>query len=98
VQAHGLSEPSAAFSAALTQQVVARYARPHAAPFRAGAWLGTVILLLLACLLVVATCMVLATVSTVLVTSSVAVVGGTGGLIWLLEHYRKSLLQQQSAC
>ena len=98
LQAHGLAQPSAAFSASLTQLVVARYVPPRVEPFRAGAWLGNAILLVLACLLVLVTYAVPIAVSTVLATSLAAMVMGTGSLIWLLEYYRKQLLQQETAC
>lgn len=91
LRAHGLHQPSATFTASLTQLVVAQYVPPRVEPFRARAWLGTTILLVLASLLLVATYAVPVPVSAVLTTSSVAVVLGTGGLIWLLEHDRKRL-------
>lgn len=91
LQAHGLSQPSAAFSASLTQLVVTRYASPQAEPFRAGAWLGKAILLVLASLLVLVTCAVPVAVSAVLATSLAASVLGIGGIIWLLEQHRQRL-------
>jgi Flp pilus assembly protein TadB len=96
LQEHGLAQPSAAFSASLTQLVVARYVPPRAEPFRAGAWLGKAILLVLTGLLLLVSYTVPAAVSTVLVPSLVAVVLGTGSLIWLLEQYRKRLPQQET--
>lgn len=98
LQAHGLTQPSAAFSASLTQLVVARYVPPRVEPFRAGAWLGKAILFVLVSLLVLVICAVPVAVSTVLATSLAASVLGVGGVIWLLEHYRKRLLQQQAVC
>ncbi len=98
LQAHGLSQPSAAFSASLTQLVVSRYLPPRVEPFRAGAWLGHAILLVLAGLLGLVTYAVSIGVSAILVTSSAAMVMGTGGLIWLLELYRRRLLQQETVC
>jgi hypothetical protein len=91
LQAHGLAQPSAAFSASLTQLVVARYVPPRVEPFRAGAWLGTVILLVLASLLVFVTCAVPVAVSAVLATALAASGLGIGGVIWLLEQHRKHL-------
>lgn len=98
LQAHGLSQPSVVFSASLTQLVVARYVPPRVEPFRAGAWLGHAILLVLAGLLVLVTYAVPIAVSPILATSLAAMVMGTGSLIWLLEHYRKRLLQQETVC
>ena len=98
LQAHGLSQPSAAFSASLTQLVVARYVPPRVEPFRAGAWLGHAILLVLAGLLVLVTYAVPIAVSPILATSLAALVMGTGSLLWLLEHHRKRLLQQETVC
>lgn len=98
LQEHGLSQPSSAFSASLTQLVVARYVPPRAEPFRAGAWLGNAILLMLAGLLGLVTYAVPIAVSAVLATSLAASVLGIGGVIWLLEHYRKRLLQQKAVC
>lgn len=91
MQAHGLSQPSAAFSASLTQLVVARYVPPQAEPFRAGAWLGPVILLVLASLLGLVTYAVPISISAVLATSLAASVLGMGGIIWLLEQHRHHL-------
>ena len=98
LQAHGLTQPSAAFSASLTQLVVARYVPPQVEPFRASAWLGNAILLVLAGLLVLVTYALPIAVSAILATSLAAMVMGTGSLIWLLEHYRKRLLQQEPVC
>jgi len=97
LQAHGLQQPSAAFSASLTQLVVARYVPPRVEPFQAGAWLGHAILLVLAGLLGLVTCAVPVAVSTVLASSLVASVLGLGGVIWLLEQHRKRLAPQQAA-
>jgi hypothetical protein len=88
LQAHGLDQPSAAFSASLTQLVVARYVPPRAEPFRAGAWLGRAILLVLVGLLVLVTGAVPVAVSAVLAPALVASVLGTGGVLWLLEQHR----------
>lgn len=95
LQAHGLQEPSAAFSASLTQLVVARYVPPPVEPFRAGAWLGKAILLVLTGLLLLVGHAIPIVIPPLLTTSLVALVIGTGSLIWLLEHYRKRLLQQK---
>ena len=92
VQAHGLSQPSAAFSASLTQLVVARYVPSQVEPFRAGAWLGNAILLVLASLLVLVTYAVPIGISAVLATSLAASVLGIGGVIWLLEQHQKGRL------
>ena len=93
---HGLAQPSAAFAESLPHLIVARYVPPRAEPFQASAWLGQVILLGLTGLLLLASYGVPIAVSAVLGTSLVALVLGTGSLIWLLEHYRKRLLQQQT--
>ena len=98
LQAHGLSQPSAAFSASLTHLVVARYVPPRVKPFRAGAWLGNAILVVLAGLLVLVTYAVPIAVSTILASSLAALVMGIGSLLWLLEHHRKRLLQQETVC
>jgi Flp pilus assembly protein TadB len=98
LQAHGLNQPSAAFSESLTQLVIARYVPPRVEPFRAGIWLGNAILLVLAGLLVLVTYAVPIVVSGILATSLAAMVIGTGSLIWLLEHYRKRLFQQATGC
>ncbi len=98
LQAHGLNQPSAAFSASLTRLVVARYVSPRVEPFRAGAWLGNAILFVLAGLLVLVMYAVPIAVSAILATSLAAMVIGTGSLIWLLEQYRKRLLQQETVC
>ena len=98
MQSHGLAQPSAAFSASLTRLVVARYVSPRVEPFRAGAWLGPAILLVLTGLLVLVTYAVPITISALLATSLAAMVMGTGSLIWLLEQYRKRLLQPETVC
>ncbi|OGX89638.1 hypothetical protein BEN49_24800 [Hymenobacter coccineus] len=98
MQAHGLAQPSAAFSASLTQLVVARYVAPRPEAFRAGAWLGNAILLVLTGLLVLVANAVPIAISAVLATSLVAMVAGTGGVVWLLAHYQKQLLQQETVC
>lgn len=92
MQAHGLSQPSVAFSASLTRLVVARYVPPRVEPFRAGAWLGHAILLVLAGLLGLVTYAVPVAVSAVLTTSLAASMLGIGGVIWLLEQHRQHLL------
>ena len=91
LQTHGLSQPSAAFSESLTRLVVARYVPPRVEPFRAGAWLGTAILLVLASLLVLVTYAIPLAISAVLFTSLAASVLGIGGVIWLLEQHRRHL-------
>ncbi|RSK43157.1 hypothetical protein [Hymenobacter rigui] len=91
LHAHGLDEPSPEFATMLTQQVVARYATPPAPPYQAGMWVGRAILLVLAGLLALAVCLLPFRVSVVPVTCSVAVVLGTGGVLWLLEHHWKQL-------
>lgn len=96
LQAHGLQQPSAAFSASLTQLIVARYVPPRAEPFQAGAWLGKAVLLVLTGLLLLASYVVPVAVSAVLGPSLVAVVLGTGSIVWLLEQHRKRLLQQET--
>lgn len=89
LQAHGLAQPAAAFSASLTRLVVARYVPPRVEPFRASAWLGPAILLVLASLLVLVLYMVPVAVSPILATSLAASVLGSGGIVWLLEQHRK---------
>lgn len=84
LQAQGLQQPSAAFTAALTRQVMARYAAPPVAPYQAGAWLGKAILLVLGSLLVLYV-LPLATAG-ILALSLVAAVLGLGGVLWLFEH------------
>lgn len=96
LQAQGLQQPSAAFSASLTQLIVARYVPPRAEPFQAGAWLGNVVLLVLTGLLLLASYAVPVAVSAVLGPSLVAVVLGTGSIVWLLEHHRKRLLPPET--
>lgn len=91
LQAHGLQEPSAAFTNSLTRQVVAQYAAPPAEPYQAGAWLGLTILLVLGGLLALAVYQVPFPVSVVPVTCSVAVLFGTSSLLWLLKHHHKQL-------
>ena len=93
LQAHGLSQPSAAFSASLTQLVVARYVPPRVEPFRAGAWLGKAILLVLAGLLALAMYTIPPVVSAILATSLAALVLGTGSLVWLLEQHRMRMFR-----
>jgi hypothetical protein len=44
LQTHGLQQPAAPFAAALTQRIVAQYARPVVEAYPAGAWLGKAIL------------------------------------------------------
>jgi hypothetical protein len=44
LQTHGLQQPAAPFSAALTQLIVTQYARPAVEAYPAGAWLGRAIL------------------------------------------------------
>lgn len=87
LQAQGLQQPSAAFAAALTRQVVARYAAPPVAPYQAGAWLGKAILLVLMSLLVLYV-RPLATAG-ILAPSLAAAVLGLGSVLWLFEHYRR---------
>lgn len=84
LQAQGLQQPSAAFTAALTRQVMARYAAPPVAPYQAGAWLGKAILLVLGSLLALYV-LPLATAG-ILALSLVAAVLGLGGVLWLFEH------------
>ncbi|MGI4736787.1 MAG: hypothetical protein ACRYG7_16580 [Janthinobacterium lividum] len=98
LQAHGLTQPSAAFSASLTQLVVARYVPPRVEPFRAGAWLGSAILLVMTSLLVLVTYAIPIAVSTVLATSLAASLLGIGGVIWLLEQHRKHLSEPEIVC
>ena len=98
LQAHGLRQPSAAFSASLTQLVVAQYVPPRVEPFRASAWLGNAILLLLTGFLVLASCAVPVAVSAVLATSLAVLLLGIGGAIWLLEQHRQHLPGPEVAC
>jgi peptidoglycan/LPS O-acetylase OafA/YrhL len=94
LQAHGLTQPSAAFSASLTHLVVARYVPPRVEPYQASAWLGKVVLLVLTGLLLLASYAVPITVSTVLGPSLVAAVLGAASIVLLLEQHRKRLLPQ----
>lgn len=89
LQAQGLQQPSAAFSAALTRQVLARYAAPPLAPYPAGAWLGKAILLVLGSLLGLTLCMLPLTTAGILAPSLAAAVLGLGGVLWLFEHLRR---------
>jgi hypothetical protein len=89
LQAQGLQQPSAAFSAALTRQVVARYAASPVAPYRAGSWLGKAILLVLGSLLVLILYMLPVADSGVLATSLAAAVLGLGGVLWLFEQHHR---------
>lgn len=98
LQEHGLTQPSAAFSASLTQLIVAQYVPPRVEPFRAGAWLGKAVLLVLTGLLLLVSYAVPAAVSAILAPSLAALVLGTSSIIWLLEQYRKRLLQQEIVC
>lgn len=88
LQAQGLQQPSAAFSAALTRQVVARYAAPPLAPYQAKAWLGKAILLALISLLGLVLYVRPLPNAGVLVPSFAAALLGLGGVLWLFEHYR----------
>jgi hypothetical protein len=88
LQAQGLQQPSAAFSAALTRQVVARYAAPPLAPYQAKAWLGKVILLALISLLGLVLYVRPLPNAGVLVPSFAAALLGLGSVLWLFEHYR----------
>lgn len=88
LQAQGLQQPSAVFSAALTRQVVARYAAPPVAPYQAGAWLGKAILLVLGSLLGLATYRLPLAATGILAPSLAAAVLGLGGVLWLFEHAR----------
>jgi hypothetical protein len=88
LQAQGLQQPSAAFSAALTRQVVARYAAPPVAPYQAGAWLGKAILLVLGSLLGLVTYLLPLANAGILTLSLAAAVLGLGGVLWLFEQYR----------
>ncbi|MFD1874457.1 hypothetical protein [Hymenobacter bucti] len=89
LQAQGLQQPSAAFSAALTRQVVARYAAPPVAPYQAGAWLGKAILLVLGSLLGLVLYVRPLVTTGILAPSLAAAVLGLGGVLWLFEHYRQ---------
>lgn len=88
LQTQGLQQPSAAFSAALTRQVVTRYAAPPLAPYQAGAWLGKAILLVLISLLGLVTYGLPLANAGILAPSLAAAVLGLGGVLWLFEHYR----------
>lgn len=89
LQAQGLQQPSAAFAAALTRQVVARYAAPPVAPYPAGAWLGKVILLVLGSLLGLVMYLLPLAKGGILAPSLAAAVLGLGGMLWLFEHTRR---------
>ena len=86
--AQGLQQPSGDFSAALTRQVVARYAAPPVAPFQAGAWLGKAILLVLGSLLGLVMYLLPLANAGILAPSLAAAVLGLGGVLWLFEHAR----------
>lgn len=88
LQAQGLQQPSAAFSAALTRQVVARYAAPPVAPYQAGAWLGKAILLVLVSLLGLVIYRLPLAATGILAPSLAAALLGLGGVLWLFEHSR----------
>ncbi len=88
LQAQGLQQPSAAFSAALTRQVVARYAAPPTVPYRAGAWLGKLILLALGSLLGLVLSGLPRAEAGVLAPALAAAVLGLGGVLWLFEQQR----------
>jgi hypothetical protein len=89
LQTQGLQQPSDAFAAALTRQVVARYTAPPLAPYPAGAWLGKVILLVLGGLLALVMCLLPLAKGSVLAPSLVAALLGLGGVLWLFEHTRQ---------
>jgi hypothetical protein len=89
LQAQGLQQPSAAFSAALTRQVVARYATPPLAPYQAKAWLGKAILLVLVSLLGLVLYVRPLPNAGILMPSLAAALLGLGGVLWLFEHYRQ---------
>ena len=88
LQAQGLQQPSAAFSAALTRQVVAHYAARPVAPYQAGTWLGKAILVVLVSLLGLVTYSVPVANAGILALSLAAAVLGLGGMLWLFEHAR----------
>jgi hypothetical protein len=88
LQEHGLQQPSAPFSAALTQLVVAHYSPPSVDTYPAGAWVGKVILwglagTLLLLLVVFASPTLLLSVAGMSVG---ALAVGLGALIWLLKQ------------
>ena len=88
VQEHGLQQPSAEFSAALTRLVVAHYSPLLVEAYPAGAWLGKSILWGLAGTLVLL--LVVFAPPTLLLSvagTSVSALGlGLGGLLWLLKQ------------
>jgi hypothetical protein len=88
LQEHGLEQPTVPFSTALTRLVVARYVPPAVVPYRAGRWLGNVLLsglagsLLLLLLLLVPPLLFRSVVG----TCASALVLGLGGILWLLRQ------------
>ena len=88
LQEHGLPQPSAQFSAALTQLVVAHYSPPPVDAYPAGAWVGKVILWgLVGTLLLL---LVVFTSPTLLLSVAGMSVGALGiglwALFWLLKQ------------
>jgi hypothetical protein len=88
LQEHGLQQPSAPFSAALTQLVVAHYSPLSVDAYPAGAWVGKVILWALAGTLLLL--LVVFTSPTLLLSVAGLSVGalglGLGALFWLLKQ------------
>ena len=90
LQAHGLQQPSAPFSAALTQLVIAQayYSPPVVDAYPAGNWVGKVILWVLAGTLV----LLLGVFASPTLLLSVAALSvgalgvGLGALLWLLKQ------------
>jgi hypothetical protein len=98
LQTHGLQQPAAPFSAALTQLIVTQYARPVVEMYPAGAWLGKVILGALASALVVL--LVLFIPPPLLWSVTGLAVGALGvglcALFWLLKHQGEPLPNRYS--
>jgi hypothetical protein len=94
LRTHGLQQPPAPFSAALTQLIVTQYARPAVEAYPAGAWLGKAILGGLAGALVVL--LVLFASPALLWSVAGLAVGALGvglpGLFWLLKHQGNQLI------
>jgi hypothetical protein len=89
LQAQGLQQPSPTFTAALTRQVVARYAAAPIAPYSAGTWLGKAILLVLGSFLGLVMYLLPLAKGGVLAPSLAAAVLGLGGMLWVFEHARR---------
>jgi hypothetical protein len=96
LQENGLIQPSVHFSSSLTQLVVARYSSPPVV-YQANAWVGNVILVVLAGCLLLVMLAIPSVFHSVLGISLLAVLTGVGGMIWLLEQHRSHLHTSQHA-